>query len=163
MIQRMESERAHSSRTASEPSIGTLIKELTDETRTLLRQEVELAKAEVSDKVSSAGRNSAFLAIGGLVIYAGALALIAAACIGAVVLLSNAIDPGIAAWLGPLIVGMIAVIAGYVLVQKAISNFKRETLMPRETIETLRENTEWFKDQIKTTESRITRPNTTIR
>jgi xanthine/uracil permease len=113
------------------------------------------------------GRNVAYLAIGGLVLYAGLLALIAAACIGAAVLLGNVMDSEIASWLGPLIVGAIVAIVGYVFVQKAISTFKHESLMPRKTMESLRENTEWVKDQIKTTENRMTQPDrmpeTTIR
>jgi hypothetical protein len=163
MIQRLEVQQGGSTRHNNEPSVGMLLKELTDETRTLLRQEVELGKAEISEKVSTVGRNVAYLAVGGMVAYAGLLALIAAACIGAAILLGNVMDPEIASWLGPLIVGVIVAIIGYVFVQKALSTFKNETLMPRKTMESLRENTEWFKDQIKTTENRMTQPDPTIR
>src|SRR5688572_25317138 len=129
MIQRTDFRRESTS-FGSEPSIGTLLKELTDESRTLLRQEVELAKVEMSEKAAVMGRNGAYMGAGAFVAYAGLLAIIAAACIGTYVLLRNAMDSEIAAWLAPLIVGVIVAAVGYIFVQKAINTFKRESLMP---------------------------------
>jgi xanthine/uracil permease len=145
-----------------EPSIGTLLKDLSDETRTLLRQEVELAKAEISEKVSVMGRNVAYIAIGGLVALVGLLPIVAAACIGMIVLLDNFMNDSIAAWLGPLIVGVVLGLIGYALIQKALSTLKRESFVPRKTMNSLRENTEWLKDHMTNSENRMTRPSATI-
>jgi hypothetical protein len=60
-------------------SMVELLKELRDETVTLMRQEVALAKVELSEKAVRYGRNIAYLAIGGLILYAGLLFLLAAA------------------------------------------------------------------------------------
>lgn len=147
-----------------EPSLGTLLRDLTDESRTLLRQEIELAKAELSEKVSMIGRNVAYIAIGGFVAYVGVWALAAAACVGLWAILNNFMDNEIAAWLGPLLVGVVIALVGYALIQKAIATLKRESLMPRKTIESLRENKEWLKEQITTSENRMTATDTaTIR
>src|SRR5687768_14391180 len=145
-----------------EQSIGTLLKELTDESRTLLRQEVALAKAEMSEKVSRVGRNVAFLVIGGAVAYAGVIVLLGAASIGLTVALANVMSEAIAAWLGPLIVGVVVALIGYGLIQKAISTLKRERLVPDKTIDSIRENTEWLKDQMKNTGNRMTQTDTAI-
>jgi hypothetical protein len=138
-----------------QPSIGSLLKDLADESRTLFRQEMELAKAEISEKVSTVGRNVAYLAVGGLIAYAGLLALIAAACVGLAVALSQVMDDSIASWLGPLIVGVVVALIGYAFAQKGISTLKNESFVPRKTMDSLRENKEWFKDQMKTSENRI--------
>ena len=158
MIQRIACETIdHNASSAADqkPSIGTLIKNLTDESRTLIRQELELAKAEMSEKASKAGRNAAYLAIGGLIAHAGLLALIAAACVGSAIALDQVMDASIAYWLGPLIVGLVVGLIGYALVQKGISTLKNESFVPRQTMDSLRENKEWFKDHMKTSENRM--------
>ncbi len=146
------------------PSIGTLLKSLTGDTRNLLRQEIELAKAEITQKAQIVGRNALVLAIGALIAHAAVLALIGALCFG----IADLINEGsrtrgtTAIWLGMLIVGMIAGLTGYLLIQKALATMKRESV-PRDTINTLRENTEWLKDHMKTSESRVSHAEHTIR
>jgi hypothetical protein len=139
---------ANARRAADEPSIGSLFKELTDETRTLLRKEVELAKAEMSEKAAFFGRNAAYLGIGAMVAYSGALVLLAAACIGLGVALARVMDPRLAAWLSPLIIGLVLVIVGYALVQKAISTMRHHSLAPEKTMNSLRENSQWLKNKV---------------
>lgn len=138
------------------PSIGTLLRDLTDETRTLLQQEVDLAKTEITEKAGRIGRNIAYLAVGAFIAYAGLLTLLAAASIGSAVALQSAgLDPAISAWLGPLIVGIVVGAIGYIFVQKAISTLKHESLVPRKTLNSLREDKEWLKDQM-TIDNRMT-------
>jgi hypothetical protein len=55
----------------------------------------------------------------------------------------------IAIWLAPLIVGGIVILIGYVLTHKAIATLKNESLAPRQTIQSIRENTQWFKNQTR--------------
>jgi hypothetical protein len=62
-------------------SIAELFSELSRETTVLLRQEVQLAKAEMTRKASRVGKNVGFLVIGGVVAFTGVLALVAAGII----------------------------------------------------------------------------------
>jgi len=128
-----------------ERSIGQLLKELRDETTTLLRQEVDLAKTEMSEKASRTGRNLGSLALGGSVAFLGALALLAAVIYGLTSLLNQLMSVGVAIWLAPLIVGLVLAAIGYSLVQKALATLRQESLTPRRTTQTLQENKEWLK------------------
>jgi xanthine/uracil permease len=128
-----------------ERSIGQLLKELRDETTTLLRQEVDLAKTEMSEKASRVGSNLGSLAMGGGVAFLGALALLAAVVYGLTSILNQFMSVGVAIWLAPLIVGLVLAGIGYSLVQKALATLRQESLTPRKTNETLQENKEWLK------------------
>jgi hypothetical protein len=134
------------SRPAANPdtdrSLGDLFSELTQETTALVRAEVTLAKAEMSQKATEVGKDVGFLAAGGLVAYAGFLALIAAVIIG----LGQA---GVTWWLSALIVGLVVAGVGGFLVMKGLGNLKQMDMAPKNTIETLREDQEWAKQQTK--------------
>jgi fatty acid desaturase len=126
--------------TTNERSLGELFSELTQEARTLVQQEVALAKSELSQKATIVGRNVAFLAAGAAVAYAGLLAILAAIIIGL-----STIMP---AWLAALLVGVIVAGVGYLLVQKGQSDLKRQNLMPHQTLQSLKEDSEWMKEQL---------------
>jgi Na+/H+ antiporter NhaD/arsenite permease-like protein len=81
------------------------------------------------------------LAVGGFVAYAGLLAIVAAV----IVLIA---DRGVPLWLSALIVGAIVAGIGYVLVQRGITALKQQDLTPRQTIASLKEDTQWAKEQI---------------
>lgn len=132
-----------------EPSIGTLFKDLTDETRTLIRQEMELAKVELSETASRVGRNVAYLAIGGAIAYGGFIILLFFAAAGLYALFALGMSRNVAGWLAPLIVGIVVGVLGYVIIQKGVHALRRTHLTPRQTIESLRENTAWLKDRMK--------------
>jgi uncharacterized protein HemX len=123
-------------------SLGELFAELTRETTTLVRQEVDLAKTEMSHKAAEVGKDVGFLAAGGAAAYAGLLALIAALIIG----LGQA---GVTWWLSALVVGLIVAGIGGFLVWRGLNNLKHETKAPLETIETLKEDARWAKEQTK--------------
>ena len=129
-------------------SLGALLKELTREISTLLRQEVDLAKTEMSEKASRVGANLGSLAVGGAVAFLGAVALLLAVIYGLGALLNNFLSPETASWLAPLIVGGILAAVGYSLVQKALATLKRESLTPQRTTQSLQENKEWLKQKI---------------
>jgi xanthine/uracil permease len=132
-----------------ETSITGLFRQLRDETTQLLRQEVALVKTEMSEKGARVGRNTAYLAVGGLVAYAGVLLLLAAISVLIAWLLTLAdVNPWIAGWVGPLIVGVIVAVIGYSLVQKALATLKNETPVPEKTIETLKEDKQWVQNRM---------------
>lgn len=133
-----------------ERTIGSLLKELRDETTLLLRQEVALAKSEISEKAAAAGRNAAYLAIGAAVAYGGFLMLL----LGVTLLLTWAfiaadMNRYVAYWLAPLIVGAIVGVVGYSLIQKAINLFSHpERLAPNQTLDSMQENAQWAKHKV---------------
>lgn len=129
-------------------SIGQLLKELRDETTTLLRQEVDLAKTEMGEKASRVGSNLGSLALGGGVAFLGALALLAAVVYGLTSLLDQFMSVGVAIWLAPLIVGLVLAAVGYSLLNKALATLRQESLTPRRTTQTLQENKEWLKSKM---------------
>jgi hypothetical protein len=122
-------------------SLGELFSELAQETSTLVRQEVNLAKTEMSQKASTAGKHLGVLAAGGALAYAGLLAILAG-----VIALLNDVMP---LWASALLVGIVVAIVGYLLIRKGLDALKREDFAPRETLETLKEDQQWAKDQTK--------------
>ena len=123
-----------------ERSLGDLFSELASETGTLVRQEVALAQAELTKKATDVGKNVGYLVVGGAVAYAAALALIAALIIG--------LSYFIPAWASALVVGVIVGVVAYMMISSAIAALKKTDLAPRETVETLKEDAQWLKDQV---------------
>jgi len=123
-------------------SLGELFADLAKESSVLVRQEVALAKAELTQKAGQVGKDIGFLAVGGLVLYAGLLAIIAA-----IIILIGSL--GVPWWLSALLVGLIVAGAGYFLVQRGLQALKRENLAPQQTIETLKEDAQWVKEQVQ--------------
>ena len=122
-------------------SIGELFAELTRETVTLVRKEIQLAKAEMTQKASRVGKNVGFLVAGGIAAYTGLLAVIAG-----VILLLGLVIPY---WLSALIVGLVIIAIGAFLALKGINTLRNESPAPRETVETLKEDREWLRNQTR--------------
>jgi hypothetical protein len=134
--------------TKQDQSLGALIRELTSEVTLLFRQEVELAKTEMTEKAANAGRNVGAIAIGGAIALIGGLALLAAVITGLGALLDTFLPTGLAAFLAPLIVGGALAFYGYSRIQTALASLRNEGLAPTQTKETLQENTQWIKARI---------------
>ena len=83
--------------------IGDLVKQLSEQTATLVRQEMKLAQAELQEKGKKAGIGAGMFGASGLVAFFGAACLIAAA----VLALATAVD----SWLAALIVGVVLLAA----------------------------------------------------
>lgn len=121
-------------------SLGELFSELSQQILTLMRQEVDFAKTEVTQKVSRAGKGIAFLAVGGVVAYAGLLALIAAAILWLTRVLSIEMSA--------LLIGLAVAAIGLILLYTGFSHLKRTSLTPQCTIQGIKEDKEWIKDQM---------------
>jgi hypothetical protein len=130
-------------------SLGQILRDLRDETSALLRQEVDLAKTEMSEKISRAGQNLGSVAVGGAVAFAGALTLLAALTLGLISLMSQFMSRDVAMWLAPLLVGGILAAVGYSLVTKALQALKQEGITPTRTTQSLKENKEWLTSKMK--------------
>jgi Putative Actinobacterial Holin-X, holin superfamily III len=122
-------------------SLGELFGDLARDMGVLVRQEVGLATTEITHKASRAGQQVAMLAVGGLVAYAGFLGILAAIIIA----LATA---GLPWWLAALVVGGLVAAIGAVLVKRGLTALKRADLAPRQTMQTLKEDTQWAKEQV---------------
>ncbi len=126
-----------------------LLKKLRDDTTTLVRDEISLAKTEISEKVATTSRNVGYLAAGALVAYASLLLILHGVSL---MLREQFILRGMseanAALLGFLIVGVVVGMIGAVLIVKALNTLKKESLTPTKTAETLKEDREWVQDKV---------------
>jgi uncharacterized membrane protein YqjE len=125
-----------------ERSIGELLRQLSEQTTRLVHQELELAKAELQQKGKEAGAGAGMF--GG----AGALGLAALGALTACFIL--ALDAVMPAWLAALIVAVIYGAIAAFLALRGRDKVKQATpLVPEQTIETVKEDVEWAKTQMR--------------
>jgi uncharacterized membrane protein YqjE len=126
-----------------EEGVGELVKRLADETNTLVHQEIELAKAELTEKGKTAGKGAAMFGGAGVV---GLLALGSlTACFIAV--LATAVDH---VWLAALIVAVVYGAIAAVLALRGRDRVRAATpAAPEQTIESVKEDVEWAKTRTR--------------
>jgi hypothetical protein len=125
-----------------ERPVGELLKQLASETTTLVRQELDLAKAEVRQKGRQAGPG--FGLIGG----AGAIALGAFGALTAFFIL--VLEGALPNWLAALIVAVVyGAIAAFLYMRGKEKVEDAGSPVPEQTIETLKEDVEWAKDPMR--------------
>ena len=134
-------QRINENRPMDQKPLGDLFSDLASDMSNLVRQEVSLAKLEVTQKAKYLGRNVGYLVVGGAVAYAGLLAVIAA-----IIMLLDSVMP---AWGAALLVGVVVALIAWLMIGKAMSALQEADLTPRETVETLKEDATWMKQQIK--------------
>ena len=120
--------------------LAALFSDLAGETSTLVRQEIALFKAELSEKLTRMGVGAGALAAGGVIAFSGWLALVAAAILG----LSEVLAP----WLSALIVGAVVIALAAALALFGKSRLKADALVPHRTLNSLREDEAWIRDQV---------------
>jgi hypothetical protein len=128
-------------RSLENQTLGDLFGKLASDTSNLVRQEVTLAKVEITQSARETGRNVANLVIGGAIAYAALLAIIASA-----IMLLGRVLPG---WSAALLVGLLIACIAWLLVSKALAALRDTDMTPRNTVETLKEDASWMKQQIK--------------
>ena len=122
--------------------IGELLKQLSRETATLVHQELDLAKAEMTEKGKRAGLGAGMF--GG----AGAAALLGLGALSAAVI--AALDTAIALWLAALIVAVIWLATAAVLALTGKTKVQEATPpVPEQTQQTVKEDVEWAKTQAR--------------
>ena len=127
-------------RVRTERSVAGLLSDLANETGMLVRQEVALFKAELQEKFRRMGRGAGAAAAGALIVVSGWLVLLAAA----VLALSIAVEP----WLAALIVGVVVLLLGVTLLWFGKTRLDADTLVPRRTLNSLREDEAWIRDHV---------------
>jgi len=131
-------------------SIADLLRELREESVTLAKQEITLAKTEMKEKAGKFGRNAAYLLVGGLIGYAGLIFLLFAGMRLLTIGLERAgINPETALWLSPAIIGLAVILIGAILAMKAWHAISRDSLVPEKTIQSLKEETSWTRAKLK--------------
>ena len=122
-------------------SLGELFAELTHETSTLVRQELRQAGTEIGQRATGVGKDVGLLAAGAVVVHAAFLALVAAIILGLA-------DLGLSWWLAALIVALVLTGVGYAVISRARSAIKNADILPHHTMDNLKEDQEWAKEQI---------------
>jgi MFS family permease len=122
-------------------SVGDLVKQLTDQTKTLVQQEIELAKAELSEKGRKAGKGAGMFGGAGLFGFFAFAAL--TACF--VALLATAVTH---VWLAALIVAAVyGAIAGVLALTGKKKVQEATPPVPQQTVETVKEDVRWTKER----------------
>lgn len=127
----------------SSTSVVRLLRNFANDTVTLLRQEIALAKTEARQNIRDIGKHVSQMAVGGSVAVVGALVLVAFLIIGLGVLLGGAY------WLSSLIVSVLLLAAGGGLGYLGAKRLSAGGLTPRETIESVTATTEWAREEIR--------------
>jgi hypothetical protein len=118
----------------SDKSLAALLSDLTRDMVDLVRQEIALARAEMSTKIGSAQAALTSVAIGAAILLAGLFIILLAVVKGVEMIL----PPSVAPWLAPLIVGAVVAAIGFVMLKGGSSKLTAENLMPNKTMDSLK-------------------------
>lgn len=130
-------------------TIAHLLRDLRDEAITLVRQQTTLAKTELKENLGRLGSHVAQIAIGGLVTFTGVVVLlIGLGLLIGLVLARMGLDEDTARWLGTTLVGLLVAVVGWAMLIRAKKALADDPLMPRQTIQTLKEDQQWVQDKL---------------
>jgi hypothetical protein len=125
---------------AREQSVGELVSGLSKDLTTLVRQELELARAEMTEKAKAGGRGAGRLGAGAV----AALAFVGSLTAFAVILL----DLWMPTWAAALIVTAFwAIVAGALALSGRAQLRSVGTPVPEQTMETTKEDVQWLKNR----------------
>lgn len=127
---------------SNEVSLSQLLRQFGQDAASLVRDEVVLARLELRENLQSYARDAARIALAAGAGLLGALALTAFAIIGLGDLLGNY-------WLSALLVSVVLLAVAGVLAKGAAAHMKRNSLAPRETVQTLKDDQRWAKHEVQ--------------
>lgn len=122
-------------------SLRDLLRDLSQDSAKLMRQESELFRTEIHQTISRMQREVSLLGAGGVVAHVGLLALTAAF----ILLLSLALP----AWAAALIVALIYFVAGGILVMVGRHKLKEEELAPRESMTSMKQDVRTLREAFR--------------
>lgn len=125
-----------------ERSLGELFTDLSQQTSTLIREEMALARAEMSQKVAQVGRDAAYIGAGGALAYAATLSAVAAIVLVMVRL-------GVEAWLAATLTAVLVGLVAFVLIRTHARSLRQQHLTPVETIDSVKETAQWLKNEAR--------------
>lgn len=126
----------------SERSLGTLVTDLSRDISTLFRKEIELARAETSEKISQVAVASGAIAAGAILALAALIVLLQALVIAIAEL-------GVPPALASLIVGVVVAAIAYGLIHKGTNDLKAGSLAPTRTIDSLKRDARVAQEQMQ--------------
>jgi uncharacterized membrane protein YqjE len=122
-------------------AMAEVLQDIVGNIQEIIRSEFLLAKAEISEETAKAARSSIPLAVGlVLALYAFGFILLA---------IFHALSAVVDAWLASLIVGVAVLVVSVILVSVGRKRFQQVKVVPEKTIETMKENVQWAKHQIR--------------
>lgn len=127
---RRDGSRAAGWREENDRSLAALLRDLSNDSVHLIRQEAQLFRAETAQKLTQAQRSAIVLGAGGVIALMGALALVASL----ILLLALAIP----AWLSALLVGAALVAGGVVALVMGKNRLASERLAPTKTLDSVK-------------------------
>jgi len=136
-----ERERAPVDYRADSQSVAELVSGLVSDAQQLVRREIDLAKQEVTNEIDKARQGAVALGIGAGVAAIGVILLAHML----VHLLNEVLD--LSLWVSYLIVGGLFAAIGAFLLMQGINRMKQIDPVPHETIESVRKDVEWIKEQ----------------
>lgn len=135
--------------TFEEESVADLVKDLRDETINMVRQQIELAKTETSEKVSVYSKNISSVAIGAGVLYAGMFFLLGAFTLAEyVIFIAVGLTPFVSLWLAPLITGVIVSLVGWSMVSGSMRKLKQTSILPGKLAHSIKEDRQWIQRKL---------------
>jgi len=121
-------------------SILGLVRGLTREAKTFVREEIQLAKTEISEKISSKRKSGTNIAIGGFVAYAGLIVfLIGLGWLIGFALTKAGLEPLLAQFIGLGFVGLLIAGSGVLVLMKALKAISKESIVPERAVHTFQE------------------------
>ena len=128
--------------TRDDRSLGELFGDLTRSMSTLVRQEIDLARTEMTARAGRLSRGAAMVGVGGALLYAAFFGAMTALILG---LVAIGLDP----WVAALLVTIVVAAVGGLLVATGLEALKKADLVPRRTIESVREDADWAKERFQ--------------
>jgi Putative Actinobacterial Holin-X, holin superfamily III len=125
---------------AEDRSLKELLSDLTTSVTTLVRKEIQLARAETSEKITQSMVAIGAIAAGGILALSALIVLLQALVIAIAEL-------GVPPALASLIVGLVVAVIAYVLIHKGTNDLKATNLAPDRTIDSLRRDAHVIKEQ----------------
>lgn len=126
--------------TSQEPSLGTLFSKLTEDFSTLVQKEVELARTEAVESVSTILRSAVSMIAGGVIAYAGLIILLLAAAFG----LANVIP----LWVSALAIGLITLVIGGILISAGRNAISNVNIVPKKTVQTIKNDARMVQEKL---------------
>jgi uncharacterized membrane protein YqjE len=129
-------------------SVAGLVRQLSTDTVDLMRQELELAKAEMREKMEVYQRGTMAIGIGAALLLGALFFGLWTVNFALTALLAQAMDLDVAIWLSPLILTIALGAVGWSMIKGAKARMKGEGIVPRQTSDTLKQDGRWAREKV---------------
>lgn len=125
----------------TERTFSDVLQDIVGNVQNIIRSEIRLAKTEVKEETTKAAKATRITGVG---------AVLAFYAVGFLFLTAiRALEILMAPWLASLVVAALIGVGALVAINIGRAHFKRVHATPDKTIQTVKENVEWIKDQTK--------------